>query len=156
MCIAGPQLWCPSSWKLYLNDFPFLGSFQVHLDTKLQLFEVDDHGDAGNNDLSHHHLPNCGPGVDSIRNSCDFWSAISNQKISPLLIWVFIVCPCRCGTWWTRSLSCWGKSLTTCCTGSPQIGGFPSTPPSHSPGCDTISASTTGLLYSYPLSDFPE
>ena len=25
MCIAGPQLWCPSSWKLYLDDFPFFG-----------------------------------------------------------------------------------------------------------------------------------
>ena len=36
--------------------FLFLGSFLAHLEPKLQLFEVDDHGDAGNDDLSHHHL----------------------------------------------------------------------------------------------------
>ena len=34
----------------------FLGSALAHLKPKLQLFEVDDHGDAGNDDLSHHHL----------------------------------------------------------------------------------------------------
>ena len=33
-----------------------MGQF-LHLEPKLQLFEVDDHGDAGNDDLSHHHLP---------------------------------------------------------------------------------------------------
>ena len=38
--------------------FLFWGSFQAHLEPKLQLFEVDDHGDAGNDDLSHHHFPN--------------------------------------------------------------------------------------------------
>ena len=36
--------------------FLFLGSSLAHLEPKLQLFEVDDHGDAGNDDLSHHHL----------------------------------------------------------------------------------------------------
>ena len=58
MCTAGPELRCPSSWKLHLDDFPFLGSSLAHLEPKLQLFEVDDHGDAGNDDLSHHHLQN--------------------------------------------------------------------------------------------------
>ena len=38
--------------------FLFLGSSLAYLESKLQLFEVDDHGDAGNDDLSHHHLPN--------------------------------------------------------------------------------------------------
>ena len=32
--------------------FLFLGSSLAHLEPKLQLFEVDDHGDAGNDDLS--------------------------------------------------------------------------------------------------------
>ena len=36
----------------------FLYSFLAHLELKLQLFEVDDHGDTGNDDLSHHHLQN--------------------------------------------------------------------------------------------------
>ena len=31
---------CPSSWKLYLDDFPFFGSSLAHLEPKLQLFEV--------------------------------------------------------------------------------------------------------------------
>ena len=31
---------CPSSWKLYLDDFPFLGSSLAHLEPKLELFEV--------------------------------------------------------------------------------------------------------------------
>ena len=35
--------------------FLFLGFSLAHLEPKLQLFEVDDHG---NDDLSHHHLPN--------------------------------------------------------------------------------------------------
>ena len=52
MCTAGPELRCPSSWKLYLDYFPFLGSSLTDLELKLQLFEVDDHGDAGNDDLS--------------------------------------------------------------------------------------------------------
>ena len=30
---------CPSSWKLYLDDFPFLGSSLAHLEPKLELFE---------------------------------------------------------------------------------------------------------------------
>ena len=41
--------------------FLFLGSFKAHLEPKLQLFEVEDHGDAGNDgndDLSHQYLPN--------------------------------------------------------------------------------------------------
>ena len=38
--------------------FLILGSSLAHLEPKLQLFEVDDHDNAGNDDLSHHHLPN--------------------------------------------------------------------------------------------------
>ena len=38
---------------MFLDDFPFFGSSLAHLEPKLQLFEVDDHGDAGNDDLSH-------------------------------------------------------------------------------------------------------
>ena len=38
--------------------FVFLGYSLAHLEPKLQLFEVNDHGDAGNDDLSHHHLQN--------------------------------------------------------------------------------------------------
>ena len=49
---------CSSSWKSYLDDFPFFGSALAHLEPKLQLFEVDDHGDTDNVDLSHYHLPN--------------------------------------------------------------------------------------------------
>ena len=47
---------CPSSWKLYLDDFPF--SSLAHLVPQLELFEVDDIGDDGDNDLSHVYLPN--------------------------------------------------------------------------------------------------
>ena len=43
---------CPSSWKLYLDDFPFLGSSLAHLEPKLELFKVDDIGDDGDDDLS--------------------------------------------------------------------------------------------------------
>ena len=38
--------------------FLFLGSYLAHLDHKLELFEVDDIGDDGDDDLSHHYLPN--------------------------------------------------------------------------------------------------
>ena len=34
----------------------FLGSSLADLEPKLQLFEVDDQGDAGNDDLLHRHL----------------------------------------------------------------------------------------------------
>ena len=37
--------------------FCFFGSSLAHLEPKLQLFEVDDNGDDGDDDLSHHHLP---------------------------------------------------------------------------------------------------
>ena len=30
----------PSSWKLYLDDFPFFGSSLAHLEPELELFEV--------------------------------------------------------------------------------------------------------------------
>ena len=46
---------CPSSWNLYLDDFPFFGSPLAHLEPELELFEVWDDGD---DDLSHHYLPN--------------------------------------------------------------------------------------------------
>ena len=58
--MAGPDLKCLSSWKLYLDNFSFFGSSLAHLEAKLQLFEVDDNGDDGDDgddDLSHHHLP---------------------------------------------------------------------------------------------------
>ena len=42
---------CPSSWKLYADDFPFFGSPLAHLELELELFEVWDDGD---DDLSHH------------------------------------------------------------------------------------------------------
>ena len=31
---------CPSSWKLYLDDFPFFGSSLAHLEPELQLLGV--------------------------------------------------------------------------------------------------------------------
>ena len=31
---------CPSSWKSYLDDFPFFGSALAHLEPKLELFGV--------------------------------------------------------------------------------------------------------------------
>ena len=42
---------CPSLWKLNVDDFPFLGSSLAHLEPELELFEVDDIGDDGNDDL---------------------------------------------------------------------------------------------------------
>ena len=42
---------CPSSWKLYLDDSPFFGSSLAHLEPELELFEVDDIGDDGDDDL---------------------------------------------------------------------------------------------------------
>ena len=55
MCTTGDEIMGPSSWKSYLDDFPFFGSSLAHLEPK---FKVDDHGNAGNDDLSHHSLPN--------------------------------------------------------------------------------------------------
>ena len=43
-CTAAPQLLCPSSWKLYLDDFPCFGSSLAHLELKLELFEVLEFG----------------------------------------------------------------------------------------------------------------
>ena len=43
---------CPSSWKLYVDDLPFLGSPPAHLELELELFEVWDYGD---DDLSQSH-----------------------------------------------------------------------------------------------------
>ena len=31
---------CPSSWKLYLDDFSFFGSSLAHQETEQELFEV--------------------------------------------------------------------------------------------------------------------
>ena len=31
---------CPSSWKLYVDDFPFFGSSLAHLEPELELLEV--------------------------------------------------------------------------------------------------------------------
>ena len=47
---------CPSPWKLYLDDFPFFGSSLAHLKPELELFEVDDIGDEGDDDLSYYLL----------------------------------------------------------------------------------------------------
>ena len=44
---------CPSSWKLYVDDFLFFGSPLAHLELELELFEVWDDGD---DDLSHYSL----------------------------------------------------------------------------------------------------
>ena len=49
---------CPSSWKLYVDDFLFFGSSLAHIEPELELFEVDDIGDDGDDDLSYHYLPN--------------------------------------------------------------------------------------------------
>ena len=48
---------CPSSWKLYVDDFLFFGSPLAHLELELELFEVWDDGD---DDLSYHYLQNFG------------------------------------------------------------------------------------------------
>ena len=48
---------CPSSKKLYLDEFSFFGSSLADLVPDLELFEIDDNGDSGDDDLSHHHLP---------------------------------------------------------------------------------------------------
>ena len=47
---------CPSSWKLYLDDFPFFGSSLAHLEPELDDI-VDEIGDDGDDELSHHYLP---------------------------------------------------------------------------------------------------
>ena len=47
---------CPSSWKLYVDDFLFFGSSLAHIEPELELF--DDIGDDGDDDLSYHYLPN--------------------------------------------------------------------------------------------------
>ena len=49
---------CPLSCKSCLDDFPFFGSSLAHLEPELELFEVDDIGDDGDDDLSYHYLPN--------------------------------------------------------------------------------------------------
>ena len=42
---------CPSSWKLYLDDFPFLGSSLAHLEPKLELFRGSEFGVLGVREL---------------------------------------------------------------------------------------------------------
>ena len=49
---------CPSSWKSYLDDFLFFGSSLAHLKPELELFEDDDIGDDGDDDLLQYYLPN--------------------------------------------------------------------------------------------------
>ena len=39
-----------------MGDFPCFGSSAAHLEPKLQLSEIDDNGDDGDEDLSHHYL----------------------------------------------------------------------------------------------------
>ena len=48
---------CPSSWKLYLDELSSFGFSLANLEPDLELFGVDDNGDSGDDDLSHHHLP---------------------------------------------------------------------------------------------------
>ena len=38
--VTGHELMCPSSWKLYVDDFPFFGSSLACLEPELELFEV--------------------------------------------------------------------------------------------------------------------
>ena len=47
---------CPSSWKLYVDDFLFFGSSLAHIEPELELF--DDISDDGDDDLSYHYLLN--------------------------------------------------------------------------------------------------
>ena len=54
----GHELMCPSSWKLYVDDFPFFSSSLACLEPKLELFEVDDISDDGDDDLLYHYLAN--------------------------------------------------------------------------------------------------
>ena len=44
--------------KIVFRWFSFFGSSLAHLEPELQLFEVNDIGDDGDNDLSYHYLPN--------------------------------------------------------------------------------------------------
>ena len=44
-CTTGRELMCPSSWKLYVDDFPFFVSPLAHLEPELELFEIDVIGD---------------------------------------------------------------------------------------------------------------
>ena len=48
----------PSPWKLYLDDFPFFGFSLAYLEPEPELFEVDEIGDDGDDDLSYHLIPN--------------------------------------------------------------------------------------------------
>ena len=43
--------------EIVLGDFPFIGSSIAHLEPELGLFEVDDIGDDGDDDLWYHYLP---------------------------------------------------------------------------------------------------
>ena len=54
-CTAGPEPMFLLPWKLYLYDFLIFGSPLAHLEPELKLFEVDDDGE---DDMSHHYLPN--------------------------------------------------------------------------------------------------
>ena len=38
--VTGHELMCPSSWKLYVDDFPFFSSSLACLEPELELFEV--------------------------------------------------------------------------------------------------------------------
>ena len=52
---------CPSSWKLYFDDFPFFGFSLADLEPELELFEFDDDDDDDDNDGGdnfHNCLPN--------------------------------------------------------------------------------------------------
>ena len=43
---------CISFWKLNFDDFLFSGPSLAHLEPELELFEVDDNDDDGNDDYS--------------------------------------------------------------------------------------------------------
>ena len=51
VCTTEHELMCPSSWKLYIDNFPFFSSSLACLEPELELFEVDAIGD--DDDLSH-------------------------------------------------------------------------------------------------------
>ena len=50
MCTAGPELRCPLSWKLYLNDFRFFGFLSIS--SRTQVTTVKSLGDDG---ATNHH-----------------------------------------------------------------------------------------------------
>ena len=49
---------CPSSWKLYVDDFPFFSSSLACLEPELLLFDVCEFAIGDDDDLSHIYIQN--------------------------------------------------------------------------------------------------